>query len=194
MNLQKYSASKLIALGQLCLAIGVIICSAIRPHLAFTGGGISNYGVIAVTIPFFSLAFIGGAFSIFLAARRLNSNPVLKRLLYILASLFLATLLTTYTYKFNDFFDVLHQDVSIILGLWEILCSVWLIAKATSNLLVVFAFMGQLLAAFITILTILGWVHILFLGEILSGISFGILLAYGVGKVPMRQTDSLSSS
>jgi hypothetical protein len=174
-------AARYLALSQLSLFSFLIICTVIMPSFLFKHheGGASNYGVHDTTIVPYTLAFALCSIFIVRAARVLAGVANLKRFryaLYVLACLFLLVLITTYPYKINNFLDNLHIGTAIVLFYFETGMAVWvalvLLKDKISITLLIIEIVGFLTASF----SLRGTLHILFVAQIITALSFGTLL------------------
>jgi hypothetical protein len=100
--------------SQLSLGVFLLVCLILQPHYLFerNEGGMSNFGVHWPTVVPYSLAFWSCGLLILLAARhlpnRVKSYRSVRSVLVLLGAFAIITVLTTYPYKLNDFFDNLH--------------------------------------------------------------------------------------
>lgn len=168
--------------GQLSLAVELIVCFILRPQFLQSEGGFSNYGVVAVTIPFFTGAFLTAAIGTYVAARRVRQNSMLKWSLYILAILFLSVLISTYPYKLNALYDLVHKLMAIVFSVWQLFFAIWLTIKV-HDAVSLMCFGIQVVATIMAGITLLGFVHLLFVSELLASASFGVLLVWAVGAM-----------
>ena len=175
------TVARYLALSQLNLFGFLIICTVITPGFLFKHheGGASNYGVHDTTVVPYTLAFLLCSIFIMRAARLLSSVARLKRFryaLYVLAYLFLLVLISTYPYKLNGFLDNLHIGIAIVLFYFETGMAVWialvLLKDRLSKSLLAVEIIGFLTASF----SLGGAVHILFVAQVITAVSFGALL------------------
>jgi hypothetical protein len=174
--------SRYLLYSQLSLYMGLLVCLVLLPKylLEHDEGGISNYGVHALTVVPYTLAFgLCGLFILKAAASMqpgARSSATLKRALYLLGTLFLFALVTTYFYKLNHIFDDLHILSGILLFVTEMTLGVWFalaISRNTGNSLLLAA---QIIGFLLSFLTFIGALHILFIAQLLTSISFSSLL------------------
>jgi len=173
---------RLLAVGQFSFFICLAVCTALIPHFAKTGGGVSNYGLYAKTIPFYTLGFALSAITAIWAGTLVKESRLLGRSLIILGILMLAVLASTYPYKVNTTFDFIHQGVSQVLFVFEVWFGVWLAFYYRDQAAAKLLFIAQCVSALIALLTILGLFHLLFISQILTGLSFGALLLYATRR------------
>ena len=176
-------AARYLALSQLSLFGFLALCTVIMPSFLFKHheGGASNYGVHNTTIVPYTLAFLLCSICIVRAARVLADAAQLKRFvyaLYALACLFLLVLITTYPYKINNFLDNLHIGTAIVLFYFETGMAIWmalvLLKDKLSITLLAVEIIGFLMASF----SLWGGLHILFVAQIITALSFGTLLVH----------------
>ena len=173
--------------GQIGFALGLLACFAIKPQFLRSEGGFSNYGVTAATIPFFTFAFLSAAIGTFVAAQRIVGRSWLKWSLRILAALFFLVLASTYPYKLNSFYDILHQDVSIALLVYGIGLGAWLVIKRHDwqNIVLFGVQFGASVTAYVTFL---GFIHLLFVSQFVAGLAFSALLVRATSQLLREQS------
>jgi hypothetical protein len=157
------------------------MCTVITPDFLFKPheGGASNYGVHSTTVVPYTLAFVLCSAFIMRAAHLLAHVARVKRFryaLYVLASLFLTVLVSTYPYKLNSFLDTVHIGIAIVLFYFETGMAIWiglvLLKDVLSKTLLITEIIGFLTASF----SLGGAVHILFVAQVITAVSFGALL------------------
>lgn len=140
----------------------------------------SNFGVHALTVVPYSLAFALGSFYLMLAGRALrpeNTNlKLLKIMLYIFSGQLLLVLISTYPYKLNRTFDTAHNLAGILLFAFEFAACAWFAFFLDRNPANIAIFIVQLTGIALAAATFLGYLHVLFLAQILAGISFAFLI------------------
>ena len=171
-----------VKLSQLSFFWFLAICTVLMPRflLERNEGGISNFGVHALTVVPFSLAFTVCAACLWQAAHLLaTKTPLAKQFRTVLLGfsiLLFLTLLSTYPYKINQSFDAIHIWMGIILFYAELGAAVWLTFKIVRNkssyLLLFVGVIGFALAT----LTLIGWLHLLFISQMVTAAAFGLLL------------------
>jgi hypothetical protein len=177
-----HSSARLIFSAQVSLFGFLFICFLLLPHflLEANEGGVSNYGIHLKTIVPYTLGF-GICGTLTLRAARvlpqiLPRRHVLQRSLYVLGTLYVFALLSTYPYKLNATFDAIHQDIGVILALFMLALGAWLVlalARSTVNILF---FTAQCAGFMLAALTYFGLIHVLFIAELLMSSAFGMLL------------------
>lgn len=187
---------RFVLFSQLCLAFFSIICIAIKPYFLFelNEGGLSNYGRYATTVVPYSLAsLLCGSYLIAAAESIKNASKpktkLLKYALFILGLEYIILLASTYTYKTNYVIDLIHIVAAIVIFISEISLGLWL------SLVILHTFKDYclgilLIVAFLSLLlTYVGLLHVLFVGEICSSVAFGILLYDGTSLVIESATE-----
>lgn len=180
---RRHTAVRYILLSQISMWAFLTLCTILMPHFLFerNEGGVSNYGVHALTIMPYSLAFgLGGLFML-AAAHSLSpamkpSGREVRIVLSMLGCLLLLVLLTTYPYKISRLYDNLHIFTSILLFVTELLIAAWLVARLLSDRVNVMLFGLQIFGSLLSLFTLLGLLHVLFVSQFIVGLSFGVLL------------------
>lgn len=180
-------AARYLLAGQLSLFAGLIASYALAPSLIGTDGGFSNYGAHSSTIMTFSLAFFWCAAFTALAASQMGGTGEKHRflvpLLYMLAVLLLLVLASTYPYKLNPALDWLHKAAAVCLFVFEIFLSGYLslgVARSRVNILLFTLFLA---ASAVSLLSLMGVVQILLIGQASAGLAFSALLFGAVRKI-----------
>jgi hypothetical protein len=174
----KNSVVGALARGQASFLGCLAICFGLVPSYLHSEGGVSNYGTLRRTVVFYSLAFGLADFFTGSAAYRLHQQrkTALASWLYVLAGLLVAVLLSTYPYKLNGAFRLVHELVGINLFIFETSFSAWLclgLARSWQHLLMLLVFV---VGAFISFITLLGLTHLLFVGQAITAVAFAVLL------------------
>jgi hypothetical protein len=165
-------------LSQIVLFGCVFICHTLLPNLLAGGAGVSNYGTQWPTIVPYSLALLGSALYVGLAAGLIpkgTDHAWLRVRLYGLAAAYLAVLLSTYPYKLTPQFNQLHKLTDVVFILYELrmgaLCAVALYRKKLALVLLSFQILGSILMALSFFRS-----HTLFTGQLIEALSFALLL------------------
>ncbi|MDE3031984.1 MAG: hypothetical protein KGI65_10300 [Acidobacteriota bacterium] len=178
------------ALGsQLTLLAFIGVCLALHPGLVlkWNEAGLSNYGIhIRTAIPY-SLAFAGSATFAVMAARATPSDSrariILRVVLGVYATLSVLALLSTYGYTLNTTLQHVHMAAGITLMVFEPLASIWLYLQLRGfrrdAAWLVLELLGLVLAA----IDLAAWLHVLFLAQALTGVSFGVLLVHATRRI-----------
>ncbi len=173
------NAARFVALGQWGFALGIAIAVALHPGLVLKAneGGISDYGVHLKTAVPYDLALACAALGSYLAARHARDSVKLPRRLHtvlltytVLVSL---TLATTFGYTLDRPQRDLHVLAGSVLTVFEVLASWWMYREHHGDLSLALA---QLVGFVLGALTIVDLTHLLFVSEIVTGVSFALLL------------------
>jgi len=173
-------------IGQISFFVFIGVCTAIIPKFLFESneGGISNFGVHNSTIVPFSLAFLLSIIFTVMAAEKIKGHTKrliqIRLVLYILASLTLLVLVSTYPYKINSTFKNLHILTGAIIFVFEMAVSFWLALVIYKNKLNSPILLIQLLGFLAAFFTLIGVLHLLFVSQIVTGLAFGALLIRSV--------------
>ncbi|HEV2427336.1 MAG TPA: hypothetical protein VGS61_03840 [Acidimicrobiales bacterium] len=168
----------LVAGAQASLVAALGLCVALDPR-AVTGaheGGVSNYGVHAATVAWYSLGFALDAALLAWAAR--GSRGPARSALALEAWLVGATLLSTYPYQHGEPWHGLHVAVGTALVVVQLALSAWL---ARGRALVAAAVV-EVAGAIIAGVAILGPGHLLFVGQALATLGFAVVLVGGLAR------------
>ncbi|MCW1907902.1 MAG: hypothetical protein KIH63_001000 [Candidatus Saccharibacteria bacterium] len=164
----------------------LIMSSIFASSVVFTNGGVSNYGNHYTTVPFFTLAFILGASYLYLAAETLvqlsKRFRFLSRYLVVLCGIMLLVYITTFPRRFGDVYSDIHDNVSKFLFIYELFLATWLVAKHHTLQSFVFLFI-MIGGSFIGLLSSLHVLHLMFVGQMIGALGFGLLLVYILPKV-----------
>jgi hypothetical protein len=180
--------TRLIAAAQLSFFACLAICIALRPQFLKAEAGFSNYGVHRIVFIPYSIAFLGCSLLTFAAAHSMQKKNVLQKrfagTLTLLACLFLLVLFSTYPYRINTTLRDIHIVVSAILFIVELGMSVWLSIYVYRGFVTTLLLFVQLLGFAWAILSLADVVHLLFVGQLLAGLSFGALLIVTSAAAP----------
>ena len=113
----------------------------------------------------------------------LSHRLSMRRVLWLVALLLLLVAATTYTYKLNSFFNMLHVRSSQLLTLVEIPLVSWLAFGVVKDRIVRWLFYLFTAGFTIGILTLIGAVRLLNLAELLTLFSSSCLLTYSLHKL-----------
>ena len=175
--------------SQLTLLVFVGVCLALHPGLVlkWNEAGLSNYGIhIRTAIPY-SLAFAGSAALAVMAARATPTDTrariVLRAILRAYALVSVLALFSTYGYTLNATLKHIHMAAGIAVMVFEPLASIWLYRQLRGfrhdALWLILELAGLLLAA----IDLIALLHVLFLAQALTGVSFGVLLVHATQRI-----------
>ena len=173
--------TKLVLASQVAFLVLIGACVVITPHFLFSRdeGGMSNYGVHASTVVFYTLAFVTSAGLLLLAARALPKAPdfrSLRRIFVITAYSLLLVLLTTYPYKHSNTYGNIHTLANIWTFCFQMYAGVWLALFFRRNIITSLLLLAQFAAFVLVVLTFIGTIHLLFVAQILTLLAYGSLL------------------
>lgn len=173
-------------LSQVNLFGWLFVASALASSVVFRNGGVSNYGNHYNTVLFFSFAFLASAFYIYLAAESLlllnRKFKNIARILNILCALLLAVFITTFPRRFGDVFSDIHDNVSKVLFAYEFLIALWLVYKRPKTQTIGYALI-MAGGSIIGLLSSMHIVNLMFVGQMVGALGFGLLLVYALPKV-----------
>ncbi|MDE3082951.1 MAG: hypothetical protein KGJ39_05990 [Acidobacteriota bacterium] len=175
--------------SQLTLLVFVGVCLALHPGLVlkWNEAGLSNYGIhIRTAIPY-SLAFAGSAAFAVMAARATPADSprriILRSMLGAYAFLSVLALLSTYGYTLNATLKHIHMAAGIAIMVFEPLASLWLYRQVRGfrrdSVWLSLELAGLVIAA----IDLAALLHVLFLAQVLTGVSFGVLLVHATRRV-----------
>jgi hypothetical protein len=177
-SLRQNTATRDLALGQIGFAFFIAICVALHPGLVLKAneGGMSNYGVHLKTAFPYTVALSLPTVLSFRAQSMLRPSDEASRtfrsLLRIYCVLIALTLLTTYAYTLDSVLKDVHDAVGIAITLFEAAASLWMYRRVRLTFVLVVQLVGFVLA----VLTFAGVVHVLFLTQLLVGVTYAIFL------------------
>jgi hypothetical protein len=184
------SIKKYLLISQLCILVALTICLILMPHFLFAKneGGVSNYGIHLKTVVPYSLGFLIAAFYVIRAAGAIETkSPKLRRLRELLLGysvILLLVLITTYSYKVNLYLKDTHIGVTILTFWFEFLGAFWLCKVFLRDKLnigfLAFQFIGLIMGS----LTFLGFFHLLFTAQLITILSFGIIMVRSASIIP----------
>jgi hypothetical protein len=173
-------------LSQLNLVGWLLLSSVFASSVVFTNGGVSNYGNHYTTAPFYSLAFLAGAIYVYLAAESLmlldRKFKSLARYLNVLGVLLLLVFVSTFPRRFGVIFSDIHDNVSKILFGYEFLLVLWLLFKRPVRETIGYAFI-MAVGSLIGFLSSIHVLNLMFVGQMVGGIGFALLLVFVLPKV-----------
>ncbi|MGC2486318.1 MAG: hypothetical protein WA359_08755 [Acidimicrobiales bacterium] len=178
-------AASFVVYGQVCFLVFIAICIAVRPGfvLKLNEGGISNYGPHIETGIIYTLALVGLAeFSrraATLYRRDLDPNAQrFRRVLYFYCVFVIAMLLTSYVYTINHTLRDLHFAFGTVLILFEAGSSWWMFRLFRRFVWDGVYLLFQLGGSIVCLVTIVGAIHVLFVGEMVTFIGFSGLIMH----------------
>jgi hypothetical protein len=158
------------------------VCIAIRPRYLVSAneGGISNFGIHAVTVVPFTAAFVAAAALLFAAARTSAPRSGLDRrfgtALRALSAVLVVVLVSTYDYKAAVWLHDLHVDVAIAATLYESALAVGVVAAVTRDSADLAALGVQLAGLALAACSLAGWLHVLLVAQLVGSAGFAVLV------------------
>jgi len=166
-------------ISQLSIFILLSICSLIIPSVARTNGGVSNFGNYPSTVGLYSLGFSLCVLFLWLAADNILSKSLkFKKIAYVIfliGLLYLMVLLSTFPRHLSFAYSRVHDYLGIVLFVIEFFMSIWLIIRKHTNIGILI-FSLEIIGMLIGLLTILKFVHLLYIGQTIGSIGFGLLI------------------
>ena len=169
------------------LLYGRLPCVASGTGVEVERSGLSNYGIHLRTAIPYSLAFTGSALFAVLAARATRadsrSRKILGSVLTVYALVSVLALLSTYGYTHNSILRHVHMSVGIALMAFEPLASIWLYRQVRGFRRDVAWLILELAGLVSGAIDLAALLHVLFLAQVLTGASFGVLLVHGTRQI-----------
>jgi hypothetical protein len=166
-------------ISQIALTSLLALCSCIAPSVVSSDGGVSNFGNQLTTVVPYTLSFsLSVLFLSFAAAALARVRPDRKWYglsLVGVALLDLLVLVSTYPRHINLSYSELHDDLGIALFAYEFVWSIWLLIRGWGRD-AAGLFLIEVGGSLVGLLSILKIVHLLYYGQIIGAIGFGLLL------------------
>ena len=166
-------------ISQIALTSLLALCSCIAPSVVSSDGGVSNFGNRLTTVVPYTLSFsLSVLFLTFAAAALVRVRPDRKwygLTLVGVAVLDLLVLVSTYPRHINLSYSELHDDLGIALFAYEFVWSIWLVIRGWGRE-AAGLFLIEVAGSLVGLLSILKIVHLLYYGQIIGAIGFGLLL------------------
>lgn len=182
------SSVRLLVYAQLSLWVFLFVCFLFIPNFLLQSdeGGISNYGVYARTIVPYTLAFGMCGLLTLQAARVLPEYTVKRKTLWSILTIFgwlcLLVLETTYLYQVGGLIDDAHVFAGILFLVFETGSTLWLWKVYFRDIVQGIVLSVQIVGFILAALTYAGVLHVLFVAEIASSLSYGVLLIRSVKR------------
>jgi len=177
---------KYLALSQASLFGLLFICCLIIPSIVIKNGGVSNFGNHLSTLIPYVLSFLLAIAFIFMAANTIQRKSVklnrLALILYILGLLYFLVLISTFPRRFDFIYSDIHDYLGIALFAYEFFISIWFLLKEKSQSTIIF-FIVEVIGSMIGFLSILKYIHFLFIGQFIGTVGFGFLLIITFPKI-----------
>lgn len=171
-----------VQLSQILLWLFLAICISLHPEylLRRVENGVSNYGVHLKTVIPYTLALGCAAVYSLRAAWYMRPRDERGRRLRLLLVSFTvamsAALFTTYGYKLNGTLDDLHLGTYALVEIFQTWATVWLYLSSKRGYAMKVGLSIQFIGLVLDGLNAGNFWHLLFIGEILSEIGFGVVL------------------
>jgi hypothetical protein len=176
--------ARLVERGQICFGLFIAVCVALHPGfvLKWNEGGMSDYGSHLETAVPYTLALLGLAECSRRAGSLYRQNDRttrrLRRVLYSYSAIVLIMLVSTYVYTLNLALRDFHFGFGTVLILFEVSSSVWMFLLFR-RFVWDGIFLGmQIVGSVLSLVTIVGVLHVLFFAEILTGAGFAGLIIH----------------
>lgn len=170
---------KCLFLSQVSLFSLLLICTLIIPSVTERNGGASNFGDHLSTIVFYVLGFTLCILFLGMAAIKLlamdHSLRVKAGLLLLIALLDFLVLVSTFPRHLGTAYYEVHDYLGVALYAYEFVLSVWFILRQP-YLRRITIFAVQSGGSLIGLLSSLKVIQLLYLGQIIGAIGFGLLL------------------
>ncbi len=173
---------RLVAGSQVIYVTGLAVCLAIRPRYLVSAneGGVSNFGVHAVTVVPYSVGFLVSAGLLVAAARaavpRGAREARFAASLRALAWILVVVLASTYDYQATAWLRDLHLAIAIAASVVQGLIALWVVARVRRGAGDVVALAALLAALVLAGCALAGWLHVLLAAQLVGTVAFGVLL------------------
>jgi hypothetical protein len=176
--------ARLVQRGQICFGLFIAVCVALHPGfvLKWNEGGMSDYGSHLETAVPYTLALLGlvefsrRAGSLYRQNDRTTRR--LRRVLYSYSAIVFIMLVSTYVYTLNLALRDFHFGFGTVLILFEVSSSVWMFLLFR-RFVWDGIFLGmQIVGSVLSLVTIVGVLHVLFFAEMLTGAGFAGLIIH----------------
>jgi hypothetical protein len=179
--------------GELAFLVFTAVSIAMHPGFVLKGdeGGLSDYGVHVVTaIPYTLalalLAIYSRRAALHCAVENLRSRR-LRLLLSSYCAVVLLVLLSTYVYTLNGVLKNVHFGLGTVLIVVVFVGSLWMYRLWSPTFTVRMFLLAQLIGDVLTLATVVGAFHVLFLAEIVSNIAFASLLIRTCRRIALEE-------
>lgn len=173
-------------ISQINLFAWLIFSSFIVSSVVFTNGGVSNYGNHYSTVLFYAIAFFADAVYLYLASESLllldQRFKYLTRYLHVLCLLLLLVFVTTFPRRFGMAYSDIHDNISKVLFGYEFLLAPWLLYKRFKLDTIIYTFI-MAAGSVVGLLSSMHIVHLMFVGQMVGALGFGLLLVFVLPKV-----------
>jgi hypothetical protein len=175
-----------LCLSQVALFGLILVCTLIIPSVTEHNGGVSNFGDHASTIVPYIASFALCMVFLVMATTTLRTipgcPPVYALHLVVIAALDLCVLVSTFPRKINATFADIHDYLGVSLYVYELGLSVWFVVRQTTRATVSTVAI-ECVGSAIALLSLLGAMHLLFYGQIIGAVGFGLALITAFPKI-----------
>jgi hypothetical protein len=174
----------LVVCGQVSFLLFIALCVTLHPGFVLKRdeGGMSNYGVHALTALPYTLALLSLTWSSWWAAAQFRQDdPSARRLRHVLnfyGSIIFVILLSTYVYTRNQALRDVHFSLGTVLIVFEIVSSLWMFGLFRRFVWDGIFLLVQLAGSALCLATIDGELHLLFLAEMVTAVGFAGLVIH----------------
>ena len=176
------SVKRYLWFSQASLIICLVICYLMLPSVMDYNGGASNFGDGFPTVIPYALGFALSAVLLWAAASKLSEmDQKIRKTAALVATigvLDMLVLLTTFDRKANHLYYLVHDYLGVTLFAYEFALSVWIVYKTKSFATALFLLVGSI-GSLIGLLSLVGPLRLLFAGQMIGGIGFGLVLTVG---------------
>jgi hypothetical protein len=170
----------------------LFVCICLHPGYLFARneGGISNFGVHALTVAPFTGAFVAAAWLLAAASRAApRAVPGSRRFataLAVFAGILLCVVATTYPYQHGDVLRDLHFATGALAIFFEAAVAAWLLVAFDRGPAELAAGAAELVGFVLAMCTVAGVVQALFVSQLVTSAAFGVLLVQACTTIERR--------
>jgi hypothetical protein len=181
--------TRTVAMSQAAFFGLLLVCIGLHPGYLFARneGGISNFGVHALTVAPFSGAFLACAVLLVAASRATpRTTPEARRFaggLGSFAGILVVVLVTTYPYQHGVALRDLHFATGAAAICFEAGASAWLVVSLRRGRLDLAAGALELVGVALAACTVAGVLHVLFVSQLVTSAAFGVLLVRACARL-----------
>jgi hypothetical protein len=173
--------SRSIVASQSTFVLFLSLCVAVRPSFTIKRdeGGLSNYGIHAVTVAPYTIAFVACVTGALIGSYRCDATGIsrsLSRGLRVYGSLMGAVLVSTYFYSLDSPLRILHVTIGSIALTVTMVWSFWLYRQTMRAAIDRVATAVSVVGYFVAAITIAGGWHLLFIGQAGECVGFAVIL------------------
>lgn len=174
----KNKAVEYLKYSQISLFSSLAVCFLLVPKVIYDNRGVSYFGNHHLTIVPYAIGLILTSYFMFKASVALPTKNkrvvLLSKVLKVMAVLLIGVLLTPY--KISDTMYHIHVGVGSLLFSIQFFLIIWLVVNTPTSKSNRFLLGTLLLGNVISMISLLPTVQIMLLGQIITQLSFGLLL------------------